>query len=465
MEVASLHGGPMRRLCAALCTLASVLGTIEVVKAQASPIPPGGEKCLAFSNLLNDARWRSRKNEQFRIEDPLKTLQYIQYASHNYFELLEPLGGFKSVPQAEELRAALRSVGIDFRPRQWSADPQEALLIYGADFNLDGEPDVAFERGKIGAPCSTFEFWRTDQLTGALSPMPGPEGWDSCDATSFGNEQTRVLATLYGEISVPVLASGKGLEADFFIYGLKQTEPSMLDNPQQQQAASASSAQSGVPPFCRVRLERKVDVMTKGPELCGSFAKQIHDVLYDRSYAIGEPAGRLLMLLQSRGANLNAAWRPIVLHGAADESQSALAGLDFAPLAEHGPRPRLHSLASVWVEATQSANDTLALVQGRTDSGQLRTLLVRATGAGVTVSEVPRALSPSDLSRLQTEPIRYDGRPFLLDLDPSESSFDIALTSLEPIERLCILDVRDHDMQSVIEYGPSVGPQVPKQGG
>ena len=119
----------MRRFCAALCTLASVLGTIEVANGQASPIPPGGEKCLAFSNLLNDARWRSGKNEQFRIEDPLKTLQYIQYASHNYFELLEPLGGFKSVPQAEELRAALGSIGIDFRPKKWSADPEEALLI------------------------------------------------------------------------------------------------------------------------------------------------------------------------------------------------------------------------------------------------------------------------------------------------------------------------------------------------
>jgi hypothetical protein len=449
----------MRRFCAALCTLASVLSGIEVSTAQAEPMPPGGAKCLAFSNLVNDARWRSRENERFGIEDALKTLQYIQYATSNRFELLEPLGGFKSVPEAEELRAALASIGIDFRPRQWSADPEEALLIYGDDFNFDGEPDVVFERGRIGAACSRFEFWRRDALTGALSPMPGPEGWDSCDATSFGDNQTRVLATLYGEISVPILARGKGLEADFFIYGLKRTEPSMLDTPQQQQAASASSAQSGVPPFCRVRLERKVDVMAKGPELCDRFAKQVHDLLYDRSYAIGEPADRLLTLLLSRSAALEMAWSDIPI-GQTEETKAALRAHGLA--SEQADRllaATLPGLSRLWLgPRPDDGQPILALAQGRDSSDRTRTVLLRMTQEIVSALEIPRALSPSGESQVSHTPISYEGRRLLLEIFPSGSSMDMGLTSLDPIERLCLLDVRDKDMVAAIDYAPNIRP-------
>jgi hypothetical protein len=77
----------------------------------------------------------------------------------------------------------------------------------------------------------------------------------------------------------------------------------------------------------------------------------------------------------------------------------------------------------------------------------------------VTVSEVPRALSPSDDSGVSYLPFKDDGEFRLLELyQRSPSVLDIGLTSLRPIERLCLLDVRDHDLVAAIEYHPGGRP-------
>jgi hypothetical protein len=55
-------------------------------------------------------------------------------------------------------------------------------------------------------------------------------------------------------------------------------------------------------------------------------------------------------------------------------------------------------------------------------------------------------------------PISYEGRRLLLEIFPSGSSMDMGLTSLDPIERLCLLDVRDKDMVAAIDYAPNIRP-------
>lgn len=445
-----------RHLLVFLCVIMAAVSA----RAEGSGTPPvGSAKCVAFGNMLNDARHRSRGNENFSIEQPEKTLRYIEYAT-NDLEILKPVGGWLSVPSdVEEVREAIATLGVDFRPRQWTTEPGEAMVVYYEDFNLDYEPDLAFERGDPRSPCSRFEFWRGDPSTGVLSPMPGPKGWEACGAEQVSGHQGRFLVTLHGEIAVPMLVRGKGLEADFFIYGLKQAVPSEVEAPQQMAAKSTGNV-DGVPPFCRVRLERKVEITTQGPALCGQFAKQVHDVLYERSYAIGEPVDRMLGALQSRGASLGTAWRAISLTGRTEGTKAELQGRGLTAEQADALFAALFPGASrLWLTPRPDDGEpTFALAYGRVSPDRIRTVLLKIGPDGIRVADMPRALSPSEHSGVSYVPLSYEGHRLLLEVFASGSSMDVGLTTLDPVERLCLLDVRDQDMVAEIEYHPNVRP-------
>jgi hypothetical protein len=422
-----------------------------------SPPPVGAAKCIAFGNMLEDARHRSRDNENFTIEHPDEILRYIEYATHD-LELLKPVGGWSSAPSdLEQVRSAIATLGMDFKPKQWTPEPGEAMAVYYDDFDLDNDPDLAFERGDPKAPCSRYEFWRGDSITGALFSMPGPEGWNACETASPSRDEGRFIVKLHGEIAVPVLVRGKGLGADFFIYGLKQLPPSDADAPQQM-ASKATSAARGLSPFCRIRLERTVEVTVKGPELCGRFSKQVHDALYNRFYEVGGPVAGMLAVLQTRGARLETAWRAIPVSSRAEEAKASLQDLGLS--AEQADRllaAMPPDTSRLWSSPRpDDGQPVFVLAQGRGSSDRMRTALLRMTPDGVTVSEVPRSLSPSEESGVSYAPLSYEGLPLLLELYPSGSTIDIGLTSLDPIERLCLLEVRDEDMTARIDYQPNI---------
>ena len=459
MDLSYVHGHPVvpRIHLAAVCAALTLAALVPKAEAEGPSFPIGGEACIAFGHMLEGARHESRGNENFSIEQPERTLRYIAYATHD-LELLEPVGGWSAAPSdVAEVRAAIATLGFEFRPMQWRTEPGEAMVVYYEDFSLDYDSDLAFERGQPDEPCSRFEFWRGDPATGALTPIPGPEGWEACDASS-SKDQERFLVLLHAQIAVPMLVRGKGLGADFFIYRLKQAAPTEADAPQQR-AAKPVGQGHGVPPFCRVRLERKVEVMTKGPELCDRFAKQVHDALYDRSYAIGEPADRLLTLLLSRGAALEMAWSDIPI-GQTEETKAALRARGMA--SEQADRllaATLPGMSRLWLgPRPDDGQPILALAQGRDSSDRTRTVLLRMTQEIISALEIPRALSPSGESRVSHTPISYEGRRLLLEIFPSGSSMDMGLTSLDPVERLCLFDVRDKDMVAAIDYAPNIRP-------
>jgi hypothetical protein len=456
-----MGGRPLRYTgLAFLCAGLALSAMVPISRAEGpSPPPVGSSICLGFAHILEYARFKSRDNENFRIEDPEKTLRYIEYATPR-LTLLKPVGGWTQIPyDVKEVRAAIATLGFDFNPREWSTEPGEAMVVYYEDFNLDYDPDLAFERGHRNAPCSRFEFWQGDPITGVLRTMAVPEGWQACGAAWPGREQGRFLIAVDGVIALPVFVKGKGLEADFFIYKLKQPAPSDAETPQQR-AAKSSSKSAGVPPLCRVHLERKVDVITKGPELCGRFSEQVHDVLHDRSYAIGELADRLLTLLKSRGAALELSWRDIPVAQTAEETKAALQERGLTGAQADRLLAAFPGASRLWLAPQPNEGQpTVALAQGRGASGRMRTVLIQIAGDAVTALEVPRALSPSNDSEVSYFPASYEGRRMLLEIyKSSPASLDIGVTSLEPVERLCELDVRDRDMVAAIEYDPTLRP-------
>jgi hypothetical protein len=413
--------------------------------------PAGSTMCLAFGNLLDGAWFSAGLEPKLANYTTDKALKFIDLANWGEFTVVQPEGGLTFIPaDLDDVRAAAANLGYDFRPAKWEAEPNEVARIYSEDMDFDYVPDLVIERRKSTASCSGFEFWHSDTATGVLSRMPSPEGWESCGSFGSEKEEIRLLANFYGEVTIPMLAVGKGLMADFYLYRLNQK--------------SSAKTVFSVPALCRVRLEPLVDIVPHGNESCSRFGQLARSALFDGSYAIGEPVKKLLILLQSRSPYLELPWWPVVRGERGEDVRSTMIELGLSPeVADLLIARFTRSAPTVWVSQGQAQdNSAKAVIQGIASSGQVLTLLVRSAENGITVSQLPLIWVTSDSSQDQTWPLIFERRPFLLQSRVrSPENLELALTPLgaaEPHDGDCRLVLNDKGMKAGIKYDPNDQP-------
>ena len=425
-------------------SLSFALATVtKAVEDEPQTPPVGSGICLAFGNLLDDAWFSAGLEPKLATYTTAKALKFIDLANWGQFTVVQPKGGF--IPaDLDRIRAAAANLGYDFWPAKWKIKPNEVARIYSEDMDFDYVPDLVIERRKSTASCSDFEFWHSDIATGALSRMPSPEGWESCGTFGSEKEEIRLLANLYGEVTIPMLAVGKGLMADFYLYRLNQK--------------SSAKTLSDVPALCRVRLEPLVDIASHGNESCSRFGQLVRTALFDGSYAIGEPVKELLTLVQSKSPYLELPWRSVVKGERGGDVRSTMIELGLSPeVADLLIARFTRSVPTIWVSQDQGQNNSAkAVIQGIASSGQVLTLLVRSAESGITVSQLPLIWVTSDTSQEQTWPLIFERQPFLLQSRiQSPKTLELALTPLgaaEPHNGDCLLVLNDKGMQAAIKY-------------
>ncbi len=424
--------------------------------------PPGSWACWAFSTRLDQAWSDASQALRFTIDTVEKAVRYIEFANPNYFEIEEPAGGLAFFPaDLARVRAAAAALGHDFNPARWDTEPGETARIYSVDMDVDYAPDLAIERRKNGVDCSDFEFWRTDPSTWLLVPMASPEGWQSCHAEGSGQTEIRFLATFDGMVTVPIRAEGKGLEADFYLYGLKHgLHGASRPNGPGSLGASDDGGLRG-PALCRIRLERKVDIESKGPSFCSKFGEVVRSTVFDGSYAIGEPVEGLLRLVQSNSSDLELTWRVVVIDATEAEIRSVLAELGLGPELVEGLSAQFaQSAPIIWVGPRQAESDSImALIQGVDSSGQVLMRFVQIGKDGVRLGNLPRVWVPSEGVQQKFWPLVYEGRTFLLESHTGgRGNLEIALTPIDagvPRDEGCRIALGDKGMTATTEYATS----------
>lgn len=425
--------------------------------------PPGASACWAFARRLDAAWFRLQEGSTFAVDTAEKATRFIEYTNRGYFEVEEPVGGPEFIPaEPNRVRAATATLGYDFNPARWEVEPGASVRIYSVDIDDDYAEDLVIERKKNGIPCSDFEFWRVDQSTRLLVPIPSPEGWDSCKSEEKGQSDFRFLATFDGMLTAPIRAAGRGLEADFHVYRLRQSTGGASRPGRPGSHGASADNELRVPAACRVRLERRIVVNVKGPETCADIGASVRLALIEGAYAIDGSTGKLPAILESRNPELELNWPSIGEGKSEAELKAALielrlsseeAGMLIAQFTPGAP--------TLWVvPRLDYAGTAIALITGITPSGSVQAYAIHRSTAGVWIERRRRVFFSSERARAQFQPLTYDGRAFLLESETTDS--DNLKLSLTPLgggaDEGCRIELSDRGMQSSIEYATTAGP-------